>query len=465
MKNVLFVSLGCDKNLVDSEKMLGLLNEAGYRVAQEESEADAIVVNTCCFIHDAKEESVETILEMAEWKKKGRLKALIVTGCMAQRYQDEIQQEIPEVDAVIGTTGYTEIVPILDEILAEAEASQKEAAVEEPKEKSFVNCCPSIDLLPASLADKRVVTTGGYTAYLKIAEGCNKRCTYCIIPYIRGHYRSFPMEDLLEEARKLAEGGVKELILIAQETTVYGMDCYGRKALPELLTKLCEIEGIEWIRILYCYPEEITDELIAVMKKEKKICHYLDIPIQHSEDTILKRMGRRTNRAELVSLVEKLRKEIPDIVLRTTLITGFPGETEEEFKNMVDFVDCMEFDRLGVFPYSAEEGTKAAEMDGQITEEVKESRRDEIMALQQEISADKAASRIDDEMSVLIEGYLYEDDIYIGRTYMDAPKVDGNVFVRAEEELISGDIVPVRITGANEYDLMGDVIYADEFTE
>ena len=465
MKNVLFVSLGCDKNLVDSEKMLGLLNEAGYRVAQEESEADAIVVNTCCFIHDAKEESVETILEMAEWKKKGRLKALIVTGCMAQRYQDEIQQEIPEVDAVIGTTGYTEIVPILDEILAEAEASQKEAAVEEPKEKSFVNCCPSIDLLPASLADKRVVTTGGYTAYLKIAEGCNKRCTYCIIPYIRGHYRSFPMEDLLEEARKLAEGGVKELILIAQETTVYGMDCYGRKALPELLTKLCEIEGIEWIRILYCYPEEITDELIAVMKKEKKICHYLDIPIQHSEDTILKRMGRRTNRAELVSLVEKLRKEIPDIVLRTTLITGFPGETEEEFKNMVDFVDSMEFDRLGVFPYSAEEGTKAAEMDGQITEEVKESRRDEIMALQQEISADKAASRIDDEMSVLIEGYLYEDDIYIGRTYMDAPKVDGNVFVRAEEELISGDIVPVRITGANEYDLMGDVIYTDEFTE
>lgn len=465
MRNVLFVSLGCDKNLVDSEKMLGLLNEAGYRVAQEESEADAIVVNTCCFIHDAKEESVETILEMAEWKKKGRLKALIVTGCMAQRYQDEIQQEIPEVDAVIGTTGYTEIVPILDEILAEAEASQKEAAVEEPKEKSFVNCCPSIDLLPASLADKRVVTTGGYTAYLKIAEGCNKRCTYCIIPYIRGHYRSFPMEDLLEEARKLAEGGVKELILIAQETTVYGMDCYGRKALPEFLTKLCEIEGIEWIRILYCYPEEITDELIAVMKKEKKICHYLDIPIQHSEDTILKRMGRRTNRAELISLVEKLRKEIPDIVLRTTLITGFPGETEEEFKNMVDFVDSMEFDRLGVFPYSAEEGTKAAEMDGQITEEVKESRRDEIMALQQEISADKAASRIDDEMSVLIEGYLYEDDIYIGRTYMDAPKVDGNVFVRAEEELISGDIVPVRITGANEYDLMGDVIYADEFTE
>ena len=458
MRNVLFISLGCDKNLVDSEKMLGLLNAAGYQVAQEESEADAIVVNTCCFIHDAKEESIETILEMAEWKKRGRLKALVVTGCMAQRYQEEINQEIPEVDAVIGTTGYTEIVPILDEILGTVEVSQKE-------QNSFVNCCPSIDLLPDSLADKRVVTTGGYTAYLKIAEGCNKRCTYCIIPYIRGHYRSFPMEDLLEEAQRLAEGGVKELILIAQETTVYGMDCYGRKALPELLTKLCKIDGIEWIRILYCYPEEITDELIDVMKKEKKICHYLDIPIQHSEDTILKRMGRRTDRAELVSLVEKLRREIPDIVLRTTLITGFPGETEEEFNNMVDFVDKMEFDRLGVFPYSAEEGTKAAEMDNQIASDIKESRRDEIMALQQEISAEKAESHIGQEMSVLIEGYLYEDDIYIGRTYMDAPKVEGNVFVRAQEELISGDMVPVRITGANEYDLMGDVIYADEFTE
>ena len=458
MRNVLFISLGCDKNLVDSEKMLGLLNAAGYQVAQEESEADAIVVNTCCFIHDAKEESIETILEMAEWKKRGRLKALVVTGCMAQRYQEEINQEIPEVDAVIGTTGYTEIVPILDKILGTVEVSQKE-------QNSFVNCCPSIDLLPDSLADKRVVTTGGYTAYLKIAEGCNKRCTYCIIPYIRGHYRSFPMEDLLEEAQRLAEGGVKELILIAQETTVYGMDCYGRKALPELLTKLCKIDGIEWIRILYCYPEEITDELIDVMKKEKKICHYLDIPIQHSEDTILKRMGRRTDRAELVSLVEKLRREIPDIVLRTTLITGFPGETEEEFNNMVDFVDKMEFDRLGVFPYSAEEGTKAAEMDNQIASDIKESRRDEIMALQQEISAEKAESHIGQEMSVLIEGYLYEDDIYIGRTYMDAPKVDGNVFVRAQEELISGDMVPVRITGANEYDLMGDVIYADEFTE
>lgn len=458
MKKVLFISLGCDKNLVDSEKMLGLLGDSGYAIVEEESEADAIVVNTCCFIHDAKEESIETILEMAEWKQKGNVKALVVAGCLAQRYQDEIEEAIPEVDAVIGTTGYTEIVKILDQLLDKSE-------IEHEEEHSLLSCCPSIDLLPASLSDKRVVTTGGYTAYLKIAEGCNKRCTYCVIPYIRGRYRSFPMEDLLEEAERLAKSGVKELILIAQETTVYGTDLYGRKALPELLRKLCQMDGLSWIRILYCYPEEITDELIQVIKEEEKICHYLDIPIQHSEDRILRNMGRKTNRAELISLVEKLRSEIPDIVLRTTLITGFPGETEDEFEHMLDFVDEMEFDRLGVFPYSPEEGTKAAEMEDQVPDEVKEQRRDAIMELQQEISAGAAADRIGEEMSVLIEGYLYEEDIYVGRTYMDAPKVDGNVFVRSEEEMISGDIVPVRITGANEYDLMGDVIYADEFAE
>ena len=458
MKKVLFISLGCDKNLVDSEKMLGLLGDSGYAIVEEESEADAIVVNTCCFIHDAKEESIETILEMAEWKQKGNVKALVVTGCLAQRYQDEIEEAIPEVDAVIGTTGYTEIVKILDQLLDKSE-------IEHEEEHSLLSCCPSIDLLPASLSDKRVVTTGGYTAYLKIAEGCNKRCTYCVIPYIRGRYRSFPMEDLLEEAERLAKSGVKELILIAQETTVYGTDLYGRKALPELLRKLCQIDGLSWIRILYCYPEEITDELIQVIKEEEKICHYLDIPIQHSEDRILRNMGRKTNRAELISLVEKLRSEIPDIVLRTTLITGFPGETEDEFEHMLDFVDEMEFDRLGVFPYSPEEGTKAAEMEDQVPDEVKEQRRDAIMELQQEISAGAAADRIGEEMSVLIEGYLYEEDIYVGRTYMDAPKVDGNVFVRSEEEMISGDIVPVRITGAHEYELMGDVIYADEFAE
>lgn len=458
MKKVLFISLGCDKNLVDSEKMLGLLGENGYTIVEEEAEADAIVVNTCCFIHDAKEESIETILEMAAWKQKGNVQALVVTGCLAQRYQDEIEEAIPEVDAVIGTTGYTEIVKVLDQLLDKPEEEKR-------KEHALLTCCPSIDLLPASLSDKRVVTTGGYTAYLKIAEGCNKRCTYCVIPYIRGRYRSFPMEDLLEEAESLARSGVKELILIAQETTVYGTDLYGKKVLPELLRKLCQIEGLAWIRLLYCYPEEITDELIQVIKEEEKVCHYLDIPIQHSEDRILRNMGRKTNRAELISLVEKLRREIPDIILRTTLITGFPGETEEEFEHMLDFVDEMEFDRLGVFPYSPEEGTKAAQMEDQVPDEVKEQRRDAVMELQQEISAAAAADRIGEEMSVLIEGYLYEDDIYVGRTYMDAPKVDGNVFVRAEEEMISGDIVPVHITGANEYDLMGDVIYADEFAE
>ena len=410
------------------------------------------MVNTCCFIHDAKEESIETILEMASWKEKGKCKALVAAGCLAQRYQEEIREEIPEVDAIVGTTGYTEIVKILDELL-------------EGEGEETLTCCPSIDRLPASLSDKRVVTTGGYTAYLKIAEGCNKFCTYCIIPHIRGRYRSFPMEDLLDEAERLVKNGVRELILIAQETTVYGVDCYGRKALPELLKKLCQIDGLDWIRLLYCYPEEITDELIQVMKEEKKICHYLDIPIQHSEDSILKRMGRRTNREELVALINKLRREIPDIVLRTTLITGFPGETEEEFARMVDFVEKMKFNRLGVFTYSTEEGTKAAVMEEQVPEEVKEQRRDRIMELQQEISAQTASRMVGKKMSVLIEGYLYEEDIYIGRTYMDAPKVDGNVFVRAEEEMISGDIVPVYITGASEYDLMGDVIYEDEFTE
>ena len=455
MKNVLMISLGCDKNLVDSEKMLGLLAEGGYTIVEEEAEADAIVINTCCFIHDAKEESIETILEMASWKEKGRLKALVITGCLAQRYKDEIAKELPEVDAVIGISGYTEIVPVLDALLREAQTEEEHPLV----------CCPSIDLLTPSLSDKRMVTTGSYTAYLKIAEGCNKRCTYCVIPYIRGRYRSFPMEDLLDEAGRLVEGGAKELILIAQETTVYGMDLYGKKMLPELLHRLCGLEGLDWIRILYCYPEEITDELIQVMKEEEKICHYLDIPIQHSEDSILKRMGRKTDRAELTELIGKLRREIPDIILRTTLITGFPGETEEEFERMKDFVEQMRFDRLGVFTYSPEEGTKAADMGGQIDEECKEARRDAVMELQQQISAEKAASMVGKEMSVLIEGYLYEEDIYVGRTYMDAPKVDGNVFVRSEEEMISGDIVPVRITGASEYDLMGDVIYEDEFTE
>ena len=451
MRRVLFISLGCDKNLVDSEKMLGLLQEEGYVITTDEAMADAVVVNSCCFIHDAKEESIETILEMAEWKKKGRLKALVVTGCLAQRYQDEILTEIPEVDAVVGTTGYTEIVKLMDSLLDESEASG-------------IICCPSIDRLTESLPDKRVVT-GGYTACLKIAEGCNKNCTYCIIPSLRGRYRSFPMEDLVAEAEGLAASGVKELILVAQETTVYGIDSYGRKALPELLRRLCRVDGLVWIKILYCYPEEITDELIDVIKTEAKICHYLDIPIQHSEDRILKAMGRRTGKEELRGLIKKLRTQIPDIIIRTTLITGFPGETEEESEAMLDFVDEAAFDRLGVFTYSAEEGTRAALMADQVPEEVKVLRRNRIMELAQDISYEKGSERVGTKMDVLIEGYLYEEDVYIGRSYMDAPGIDGSVFVRAQEELMSGDMVPVRITGFSEYDLMGDVIYEDEFAK
>ncbi len=448
MKKLLLISLGCDKNLVDSEKMLGLLCQEGWQIVEDEAEADAIVINTCCFIHDAKEESIETILEMAEYKKTGRLKALVVTGCLAQRYEEEIGREIPEVDAVIGTTGFDKIVEILDGIM-------------EADEKRFVSCCPSIDITTPSMPEKRM-TTGGPVAYLKIAEGCGKRCSYCIIPYLRGRYRSFPEDDLVEEAERLAEQGAKELILVAQETTLYGVDLYGKKTLPRLLTRLCGVEGIEWIRLLYCYPEEITDDLIATIRQEKKICRYLDIPIQHSEDHILKAMGRRTSRDSLVSLIHKLREEIPDITIRTTLIAGFPGETETDHRNMLSFVEEMQFDRLGVFPYSAEEGTPAASMDGQVPEEVRESRRDAIMELQQDISAAKNQDRIGGRMPVLIEGYLYEEDIYIGRTQMDAPGVDGNVFVHSDGELMSGDIVPVTITAASEYDLIGDVDYANE---
>ena len=445
---ILFVSLGCDKNLADTESMLGLLASRGYEMTDDEAEADVIVINTCCFIHDAMEESIQNILEMAEYRKSGQAKALIVAGCLAQRYRQEILDEIPEVDEVLGTTAFDRILDAVDAALA--------------GERSVMIADPDALPLPET---KRLVTTGGHYAYLKIAEGCDKHCTYCIIPSLRGRFRSVPMERLVKEAQELADQGVKELILVAQETTLYGKDLYGEKSLHILLEKLCEISGIRWIRILYCYPEEITDDLIRVMKEEPKICHYLDIPIQHSEDLILKRMGRRTNRAELTALIGKLRREIPDIALRTTLITGFPGESEEDFARMVTFVEEMRFDRLGVFTYSPEEGTRAADMDGQIAEEVKEARRDRIMELQQEISAEETREKVGEEMDVLIEGYLYEEDIYVGRTYRDAPKVDGNVFVRAEEEMISGDIVPVRITGASEYDLMGDVIYEDEFTE
>ena len=443
---VLFISLGCDKNLADSEEMLGLLTARGHEIVDDETQADAIVINTCCFIKDAKEESVENILEMAEYKKSGSCRALVVTGCMAQRYKKEIIDEVPEVDAVLGTTSYGDIVKALEEAAAGNHFEEYR----------------DIDYLPDT-GSKRVLTTGGHFGYLKIAEGCDKHCTYCIIPKLRGKFRSVPMERLIAQAEDMAEQGVKELILVAQETTVYGKDLYGKKSLHILLKKLCEIKGIRWIRVLYCYPEEIYDELIETIRDEKKICHYLDIPIQHASDRILKRMGRRTSKQELIDIVGKLRKEIPDIVLRTTLITGFPGETEEDHEELKEFVDEMEFDRLGVFTYSPEEDTPAAEMPDQIPEEVKEERRDELMELQQEISYDKGQDRIGQELLVMIEGKVADESAYIGRTYGDAPKVDGYIFVQTGELLMTGDFAKVRVTGALEYDLIG--VLSDEYTE
>lgn len=444
--NLLFISLGCDKNLVDTEKMLGILGGEGYSFVDDESDADVIVVNTCCFIGDAKEESVNTILEMAELKKSGRLKALIVTGCLAERYKNEITEEIPEVDAVLGTTSYEEIAGAIREALK--------------GEKTLV--FKDIDA-PVGKETKRLVTTGGHYAFLKIAEGCDKRCTYCIIPYLRGRYRSVPMEQLEKEARELADQGVKELILVAQETTLYGKDLYGEKKLPELLRRLSSIPGIQWIRLQYCYPEEITDELIETIKNEEKVCHYLDIPIQHASDAILKRMGRRTSNKEIRELVAKLCREIPDIALRTTFISGFPGETEEDHEILMEFVDDMEFDRLGVFAYSPEEDTPAYSFKDQVPDEVKEERRAEIMELQQDIAFEKSESMKGSVLEVMIEGKVADENAYVGRTYMDSPGVDGLIFVNTGLSLMSGDFVRVRVTGALEYDLIGEV--EDEFTE
>lgn len=444
--NILFVSLGCDKNLVDSEVMLSLLKQNGYNITNDEQEADAVVVNTCCFIHDAKEESIQTIIELAQLKQTARLQALVVTGCLAQRYQDEIRKELPEVDAILGSTNVDDIVSVVTQAL----------------EGKKINCCRDIHYLPSGLTD-RVVTTGNAMAYLKLAEGCSKRCTYCIIPYLRGNYRSIPLEEILETAGKLAAEGYQELVLVAQEITVYGQDLYGEKRLPKLLEELSRLEGIHWIRLLYCYPEEITDELIRTMAENKKVCHYIDMPIQHSEDAILKAMGRRTSQKQIRDVVARLRAAMPDIVIRTTLITGFPGETREQHEALLEFVDEMEFQRLGVFTYSPEEGTRAADYPGQIEEKEKKRRQDEIMALQQEVSYDNNQKMLGVILEVLVEGYLYEENIYIGRSYREAPGVDGYIFLSAEEEIVSGEWVKVRITDANEYDLIGEVVY--EFTE
>ncbi len=446
MMKILFISLGCDKNLVDSEVMLGLLAEKGYGFTDDETQADIIVVNTCCFIGDAKEESVNTILEMAEWKNKGKLKGLIVTGCLAERYREEILKEIPEVDAVVGTASYDRIAEVIEQAAA-------------GEQKLLYGNTDRLVMTETG----RILTTGGHYAHMKIAEGCDKHCTYCIIPKLRGRYRSFPMEKLVKEAQELADQGVKELILVAQETTMYGTDLYGEKKLHELLKELCRIRGIRWIRIQYCYPEEIYEELIRTIRDEPKICHYLDLPIQHASDRILKRMGRRTTRQDLQKMIGRLREEIPDICLRTTLITGFPQETEEEHEELLDFVDEMEFDRLGVFPYSPEEDTPAACMEGQIPEEIKEARRDELMELQQDISFEKAEAMIGKELWCMVEGKVAEEYAYVARTYKDAPGVDGYIFIQTMAELMSGDFVKVHVTGADEYDLIGEI--ADEFTE
>lgn len=443
---IMFVSLGCDKNLVDTETMLGLLSKERFEFTNDESEADVIVINTCCFINDAKQESIDTILEMAEYKNSGTCKALIVTGCLAQRYKQEIIDEIPQVDVVMGTSNYDEIVDAVNSAL---------------EGKGGVNI-EDADRLPL-VNEKRVITTGGHYAYLKIAEGCNKHCTYCIIPKIRGEYRSIPMDFVLKQAEEMVQEGVKEIILVAQETSMYGIDIYGRKMLPELLRKMCQISGLYWIRIMYCYPEEITDDLIQVIKEQPKICNYLDLPIQHASDEVLKRMGRKMTKSQLIDVIGKLRREIPDICLRTTLITGFPGETKEQHEEMMEFVDEMEFDRLGVFAYSAEEDTPAANMPNQVDDELKEDWRDELMELQQEVSFDKAQTMIGSVLTVMVEGKVADENAYIARSYRDAPDVDGYIFINTDEELMSGDFVKVKITGALEYDLIGEIY--DEFTK
>lgn len=435
-----FVSLGCDKNLVDSEKMLALLSADGIGITDTAEDADVIVVNTCSFIHDAKQESIETILQLAEYKNAGTCRCLVVCGCLAERYREEIRTEIPEVDAVVGTSAYDRIVE----------------AVERGLDSAPVQLTRESDYLPRGLI-QRLPSARNYVSYLKIAEGCDKHCSYCIIPQLRGRYRSIPMEELLEEARLLAAQGTRELIVIAQETTVYGVDIYGKKTLPELLRRLCKIEEICWIRILYCYPEEITEELILTMKEEQKICHYLDLPIQHCNDKILKKMGRKTTREELERKISRIRDILPDVALRTTLISGFPGEGEAEHEECLSFVRQIRFDRLGVFPYSPEEGTAAVDFDGQVEEEVKRQRADALMEAEQDVIFEQNETCIGKKMQVIVDGYLPEDEVYVGRTYRDAPEIDGCVFFSALYEIVSGTMLWVRIVEAKGYDLIGEV--------
>ena len=445
---IFFVSLGCDKNSVDSEKMLSLLSDRGYEFTDDEDDADIAIVNSCCFINDAKEESIENIIRLGQRRLSGQLKALVVTGCLSQRYNLDIHKELPEVDALLGTNSIGEIANVLDSVIGG---------------KGY-DVLRSIDERPFD-GTGRILTTGGHYEYLKIAEGCNKKCTYCIIPKIRGSYRSYEMEKLIDEALDLAGRGVKELVLVAQETTLYGIDLYGKKMLPELVRRLCGIEGIEWIRLLYCYPEEITDELIDVIKNEPKVVHYIDMPVQSGSDRILGLMGRKTDRKQILGIIKKLRDNIPDICIRTTLIAGFPGEKKADHEETLAFIKEAEFNRLGCFKYSAEEGTVAEKMDHQTSERTKKSRLNDIMLAQQKIAFRHNDTLKNEIVSAFVEGYIREDDIYVCRTYMDAPGVDGLLFVTSDKELESGRIIKARILGYNDYDLIGEYIDQDEFTK
>lgn len=434
------VSLGCSKNLVDSERMLYKLRKKGYELVTEPGLADIAVVNTCGFIQSAKEEAIETILELGKLKEDGTLKKIIITGCLTERYRQEAAELFPEADAVIGIGNNKDIVDVLDHVLAN---------------ERYINFAPKLD---AELTGERIISTLPFFAYLKIAEGCSNCCTYCAIPQIRGKYRSVPMEDVLSEAKWLAENGVSEIIVIAQDTTRYGEDLYGESKLPELLREIAKIDGIRWIRVLYCYPERITDELLDTIANEEKIVKYLDIPIQHCNGEVLERMNRWGDEAQLTALFEKIRAKVPGIILRTTLITGFPGETEEQFTELAEFVQKIRFDRLGCFAYSREDGTKAYDFPNQVDEEVAAHRADIIMEQQMLISAQNNEKRLGTKTCAVVEGFDRFGECYFGRTEADAPDIDGKLFFSSEKPLNVGDYVNVEITDTLDYDLIGEVV-------
>lgn len=445
---IALVSLGCDKNLVDSQVMIGLCEKAGFTVVAEEAEADIIVVNTCCFIQDALEESIQAVLQAADYKKNGTCKGVIVTGCLAQRYEKELLEEIPEADMILGTTAYEKIVEAAEKLL---------------EGNRHVKYLESIDLpMEEENSILRVSSHRGHTAYLKISEGCDNHCTYCVIPKLRGKYRSRSLESLVLEAKELANMGARELVLVAQDTAAYGTDRYHQPMLHVLLQQLCQIEALSWIRLLYCYPEHVTQELIDTMQAEPKVCHYIDIPIQHGVDSVLTRMGRNTTGKEIKAKVDALRTAMPDIAIRTTMICGFPGETEEEFQELLDFIAEMRFERLGVFAYSQEEGTPAAKLPGQVSKRVKQNRKDTIMQLQQRISEERNKEWIGQRLEVIVEGSMPEEGVLCTRSFRDAPEIDGLVFIETQETFLSGDFLTVEITSAKEYDLIGRMVQTNE---